>query len=124
MNRPPRSRPRPVRQGRRDVRDMPLREAGVFVGHLRVPGTRPGPAGRGPELRMSWEDVGLAVMAPRSWKTTGLAITQALEAPGAAVVTSNKADVWLAIHAIRAQDTGERVWGFDPQQVAHVEQTW
>jgi type IV secretory pathway TraG/TraD family ATPase VirD4 len=90
-------------------------DCGVTLGRL-VP--------RGPVLRASWEDVVLAVMAPRAGKTTALAVPAVLDAPGAVVATSNKADLWAATAALREQATGERVWVFDPQAIAHVEQTW
>ena len=66
----------------------------------------------------------LAVMAPRAGKTTALAVPAILQAPGAVIATSNKADLWAAAAALRRQRTGEPVWVFDPQRIAHVEQTW
>ncbi len=79
---------------------------------------------RGPVLRASWEDVLLAVMAPRAGKTTSLAVPSVLAAPGAVVATSNKADLWAATASLRADDTGERVWVFDPQAIAGTRQDW
>jgi len=93
-------------------------DRGVALGRLRRA------HGGGPLLRASWEDVILAVMAPRAGKTTALAVPALLEAPGAVVATSNKADLWAATAAMRAASTGERVWVFDPQRVAHAPQTW
>ncbi|NHC16209.1 type IV secretory system conjugative DNA transfer family protein [Motilibacter deserti] len=78
----------------------------------------------GRRLQGSWEDVVLLFMAPRSGKTTVFSIPLTLEAPGAVVQTSNKSDGWAATAALRAKDTGERVWTFDPQQIARVPQTW
>lgn len=78
---------------------------------------------RGPVLRGSWEDVAVAFMAPRSGKTTALAIPMTLAAPGAVVATGNKADLWAATAALCTQ-AGRGVWTFDPQQIAHAEQTW
>ena len=74
------------------------------------------------ELRASWEDVGVAIMAPRSGKTTALAVPAVLDAPGAVLVTSNKADLWAAT----ARTRGDRgaVWVFDPQQIARTPQAW
>lgn len=77
-----------------------------------------------PLLRGSYEDVALAFMAPRSGKTTAFAVPQILEAQGAVVATGNKPDIVTATAALRASDTGERVWVFDPQQIARAEQTW
>jgi len=79
---------------------------------------------RGAVLRASWEDVLLAVMAPRSGKTTSLAVPATLAAPGAVVLTSNKADAWAATAALRETDTDQRVWTFDPQQGARQTQSW
>ncbi|WP_042459703.1 type IV secretory system conjugative DNA transfer family protein [Streptacidiphilus jiangxiensis] len=85
-------------------------ETGLLVGNL--------PAGQ--EVRASWEDVLLAIMAPRSGKTSGLAIPAILRAPGAVLLTSNKAggDAWSATFDARAR-LG-RVWTLDPQQIAHA----
>jgi type IV secretory pathway TraG/TraD family ATPase VirD4 len=74
------------------------------------------------ELRASWEDVALSVMAPRSGKTTCQAVPAVLDAPGAAVATSNKADLWEATEGLRAERG--RVWIFDPQNIARVGQGW
>jgi len=90
--------------------------AGVALGRLRRR------TGRGPALYASWEDVVLAVMAPRAAKTTALAVPAVITAPGAAIATSNKADLWATTAAIRAEHG--RVWVFDPQQIAHVAQYW
>ena len=75
-------------------------------------------------LQSSWEDVLLAIFAPRSGKTTAVAVPAVLDAPGAVVATSNKPDLYLATHALRAEDTGQQVWVFDPQAIAHVRQEW
>ena len=79
-------------------------------------------AEKGLPLRASWEDVLLAVMAPRAGKTTALAVPAVLSAPGAVVATSNKADLWLTTHTSRAQRG--RIWTFDPQGIAHSPQTF
>lgn len=80
----------------------------------------------GPTLMSSWEDVILAIMAPRAGKTTGLAINAILDAPagGAVVATSNKSDLVSDTAALREASTGERVWIFDPQRIAHTTQDW
>jgi type IV secretory pathway TraG/TraD family ATPase VirD4 len=96
-------------------RDMPLGEAGVLLGELNP---------SGPSLRASWEDVAVAIMAPRSGKTTAEAVPAILDAPGAVVVTSNKADVWEATVDLRARQTNGTVWVFDPQGITHEPQTW
>ncbi|GIJ12213.1 type IV secretory system conjugative DNA transfer family protein [Micromonospora andamanensis] len=90
--------------------------AGVALGTLRRR------TGRSPALYASWEDVVLAVMAPRAAKTTALAVPAVLHAPGAAIATSNKSDLWATTAALRAEHG--RVWVFDPQQIAHVAQEW
>ncbi len=96
-------------------RHLPAGEAGVPLGRLRP---------HGPNLTASWEDVLLAVMAPRAGKTTALAVPAVLAAPGPVLATSNKADLWAATAALRAHATGQPVWTFDPQAIAHVTQTW
>jgi type IV secretory pathway TraG/TraD family ATPase VirD4 len=75
------------------------------------------------EVRSSWEDVLLAIMAPRSGKTSGLAIPAVLRAPGPVLLTSNKAagDAYTACLDARAKRG--RVWTLDPQQIAHAERT-
>ncbi len=88
-------------------------ETGLALGALRPKGT---------VLRASWEDVLVAVMAPRSGKTTSLAVPAVLDAPGPVVATSNKADLWAATAQLRAE-TG-RVWTFDPQAIARAPRTW
>ncbi len=88
-------------------------ETGLALGALRPKGT---------VLRASWEDVLVAVMAPRSGKTTSLAVPAVLDAPGPVVATSNKADLWAATAQLRAE-TG-RVWTFDPQAIARAPQSW
>ncbi|MBU6529696.1 type IV secretory system conjugative DNA transfer family protein [Streptomyces mayonensis] len=88
-------------------------DRGVLLGTLPQ-GTR--------EVRSSWEDVIVAIMAPRSGKTSGLAIPAILRAPGPVLLTSNKAarDAFTATAAARAE-VGT-VWTFDPQQIAHAPQ--
>lgn len=72
----------------------------------------------------SGEDSILALMAPRSGKTTALAIPLILSAPGPVLATSNKNDLWLATKTIREEQTGETVWVFDPQGIVREEQSW
>jgi type IV secretory pathway TraG/TraD family ATPase VirD4 len=94
------------------------RENGVLLGRLRSR------RGSGAELRASWEDVVLAVMAPRAGKTTALAVPAIIDAPGPVVATSNKADLWAATASVRARDSGAPVWVFDPQRITGVDRTW
>lgn len=89
-------------------------DVGLTIGDMRGDGDR-----TGARLFASWEDTVLAFMAPRAGKTTAMAIPYVLDAPGPALATSNKADVWSATARIREHTTGERVWLFDPQQVTH-----
>ncbi|MHA6779872.1 type IV secretory system conjugative DNA transfer family protein [Pseudonocardia saturnea] len=74
------------------------------------------------EVWMSWEDVALVIMGPRSNKTSAIAVPTVLAAPGLVVATSNKADLWALTAGMRAN--AGPVWTFDPQRIAHVEQTW
>ncbi len=92
-------------------------DAGVPLGDLV--GSR---RGHDLPLRASWEDVLLAVMAPRAGKTTALAVPAIAQAPGPVVATSNKADLWTVTSgARRSRGT---VWVFDPQRIAHHPQQW
>ncbi|WP_149827107.1 type IV secretory system conjugative DNA transfer family protein [Streptomyces tailanensis] len=86
-------------------------DRGILLGTLN-PGNK--------EIRSSWEDVLLAIMAPRSGKTSGLAIPAILRAPGPVLLTSNKAarDAYTATLDARAE-VGT-VWTLDPQQIAHA----
>ena len=117
------ARLRPSLAGRKRA-DIGPADVGLALGRLQTgaSGTRNGAKGK--VLYSSWEDVVLAYMAPRSGKSTALAIPAVLSAPGAVIATSNKADVWAATAAIRAQETGERVWTFDPQHIAWAPRTW
>ncbi|WP_327745121.1 TraM recognition domain-containing protein [Streptomyces europaeiscabiei] len=85
-------------------------DCGIFVG-THSPGRA--------EVRASWEDVIVAIMAPRSGKTSGLAIPAILAAPGPVLLTSNKAanDAFTATVDARAE-VGT-IWTLDPQQIAH-----
>ena len=113
------SRLRPALAGRKPA-EIAAGDVGLALGRL---GTG-GPRSSGRVLFSSWEDVVLAYMAPRSGKSTALAIPAVLSAPGAVIATSNKADVWSATSAIRADETAQRVWTFDPQRIAWAPQTW
>ncbi|MFD3482614.1 type IV secretory system conjugative DNA transfer family protein [Streptomyces sp. NPDC058665] len=72
----------------------------------------------GPELRSSYEDVELDLMAPRAGKSTGIAVPRVLRAQGAVLLTSNKSDVYSVTRA--AREEAGRVWTFDPQGIAHT----
>jgi type IV secretory pathway TraG/TraD family ATPase VirD4 len=99
----------------RKAADVAPADRGVTLGTLL-------PAGR--LLQASWEDVILAIFAPRTGKTTSLAVPTILAAPGAVVACSNKADLYLATAALREADTKGRVWVFDPQHITHQPQQW
>ncbi|MGW7514270.1 type IV secretory system conjugative DNA transfer family protein [Streptomyces sp. NPDC054796] len=72
----------------------------------------------GPELRSSFEDVELDLMAPRAGKSTGIAVPRVLRAQGPVLLTSNKSDVYAVTRAAREQ--AGKVWTFDPQGIAHT----
>ncbi|WP_406332202.1 TraM recognition domain-containing protein [Streptomyces sp. NBC_00203] len=72
----------------------------------------------GPELRSSYEDVELDLMAPRAGKSTSIAVPRVLRARGSVLLTSNKADVYAVTRAER--ERVGRVWTFDPQGIAHT----
>jgi type IV secretory pathway TraG/TraD family ATPase VirD4 len=103
---------RPSLQGRKQIAP---RDRGVPLGKLRPSGV---------EIRASFEEVAVAIMAPRAGKTTGLGVPIVLDAPGAVVATSNKSDLACLTAELRGRDTGEPVWIFDPQGIAHSRQTF
>ncbi len=102
---------RALRPSLKNAKHIEARDTGVLLGNLQ--GTKH-------EVRMGYEDVAVAIMAPRSGKTTSLAIPSILAAPGPVVLTSNKAasDAYTATHDARAR-VGQ-VWSMDPQQIAHA----
>ncbi|MBV6695550.1 TraM recognition domain-containing protein [Kitasatospora aureofaciens] len=88
-------------------------DTGILLGNLGE---------NGPEVRTSWEDVAVAIMAPRSGKTTSLAVPSILRAPGPVLLTSNKAAGDAYTVTLDARAAAGRVWTMDPQQIAHTEQ--
>ncbi|MFD6245340.1 type IV secretory system conjugative DNA transfer family protein [Streptomyces roseolus] len=102
---------RSLRPSLKHAKHIEPRDAGILVGNL---------AGTRHEVRMGFEDVAVAIMAPRSGKTTSLAIPSILAAPGPVLLTSNKAagDAFTATFDARA--AVGRVWSMDPQQIAHT----
>ncbi|MFF5090354.1 type IV secretory system conjugative DNA transfer family protein [Streptomyces niveus] len=103
---------RSLRPSLKHAKRIDASDAGILLGNLQ--GTRH-------EVRMGYEDVAVAIMAPRSGKTTSLAIPSILAAPGPVLLTSNKAggDAYTATHDARTK-VG-RTWSMDPQQIAHAE---
>ncbi|MEW2550392.1 TraM recognition domain-containing protein [Streptomyces zhihengii] len=102
---------RSLRPSLKDAKHIAPADTGILLGNL---------AGTHREVRMGFEDVAVAIMAPRSGKTTSLAIPSILAAPGPVLLTSNKAagDAYTATLDARA-DVGQ-VWSMDPQQIAHA----
>ncbi|MFE7810804.1 type IV secretory system conjugative DNA transfer family protein [Streptomyces sp. NPDC057433] len=102
---------RSLRPSLKDAKHIEARDTGILLGNLQ--NTRH-------EVRMGYEDVAVAIMAPRSGKTTSLAIPSMLAAPGPVLLTSNKAagDAFTATHEARSR-VGQ-VWSMDPQQIAHA----
>ena len=93
---------------------------------LRHSGAGTDPAGHGMYLgvtiarpirtiRMDWESTAVIIAGPRMGKTTTLVIRQLIEAPGAALITSVRRDVYDATACIRAR--WGRCWNFDPQHL-------
>ncbi|MFD8783800.1 type IV secretory system conjugative DNA transfer family protein [Kitasatospora sp. NPDC059599] len=103
-------RARSLRPSLKDEKDVTPADRGIPIGTLS-----PGKA----QVRASWEDVMVAIMAPRSGKTSGIAIPAILAAPGPVLLTSNKAanDAYTA--CVDARATVGKVWTLDPQQIAH-----
>ncbi|MFE1138597.1 type IV secretory system conjugative DNA transfer family protein, partial [Streptomyces mutabilis] len=102
---------RSLRPSLKDAKHIEARDTGILLGNLQ--NTRH-------EVRMGYEDVAVAIMAPRSGKTTSLAIPSMLAAPGPVLLTSNKAagDAFTATYEARSR-VGQ-VWTMDPQQIAHA----
>nr|WP_275462286.1 TraM recognition domain-containing protein [Streptomyces noursei] len=102
---------RSLRPSLKNAKHIAPADTGILLGNLQ--GTRH-------EVRMGYEDVAVAIMAPRSGKTTSLAIPSILNAPGPVLLTSNKAanDAYTA--TLNARATVGRTWSMDPQQIAHA----
>ena len=79
---------------------------GIPLGHTVV-GNR--------ELRMTWEFVAIAFAGARMGKSASLAIPAICHAPGAAIVASNRGDVYS--HTVGLRRQAGRVWVFDLQGV-------
>ncbi|MFI8456889.1 type IV secretory system conjugative DNA transfer family protein [Kitasatospora sp. NPDC085464] len=101
---------RSLRPSLRDEKDIAPADRGIPIGTLS-----PGKA----EVRASWEDVMVAIMAPRSGKTSGIAIPAILAAPGPVLLTSNKAANDAFTTTVDARAKVGKVWTLDPQQIAH-----
>ncbi|WP_030661393.1 type IV secretory system conjugative DNA transfer family protein [Streptomyces cellulosae] len=103
---------RSLRPSLKDAKHLSPADTGILLGNLQC--TRH-------EVRMGYEDVAVAIMAPRSGKTTSLAIPSILNAPGPVLLTSNKAagDAYTA--TLDARAAVGRTWSMDPQQIAHAE---
>ncbi|MFI5934083.1 TraM recognition domain-containing protein [Actinoplanes sp. NPDC051494] len=102
-------RARDLRPSLKGIRKLEPDDTGNLLGNLDPDG---------PELRSSYEDVELDLMAPRAGKSTGIAIPRLLRARGAVLLTSNKSDVFTVTRQERAK-VGT-VWTFDPQGIAHT----
>ncbi|GGO95769.1 type IV secretory system conjugative DNA transfer family protein [Wenjunlia tyrosinilytica] len=105
------NRARQLRPSLKGVEPLHPDDTGNLLGDLEP---------NGPELRSSYEDVELDLMAPRAGKSTGIAVPRVLRARGAVLLTSNKSDVYSVTRAERAK--AGRVWTFDPQGIAHTPQ--
>ncbi|MFF2216794.1 type IV secretory system conjugative DNA transfer family protein [Streptomyces antibioticus] len=103
------ARARELRPSLDGIADPQPDDCGNLLGNLEP---------NGPELRSSFEDVELDLMAPRAGKSTGIAIPRVLRARGPVLLTSNKSDVYAATLAARSE--AGRVWIFDPQGIAHT----
>ncbi|MER0445802.1 TraM recognition domain-containing protein [Streptomyces sp. Edi4] len=102
---------RSLRPSLKDAKHIDANDTGILLGNIQ---------GSRHEVRMGFEDVAVAIMAPRSGKTTSLAIPSILAAPGPVLLTSNKAagDAFTTAYDARAE-VGQ-VWTMDPQQIAHA----
>jgi type IV secretory pathway TraG/TraD family ATPase VirD4 len=104
------ARARELRPSLRGISHLHPDDTGYLLGDLDP---------TGPELRSSFEDVELDLMAPRAGKSTGIAIPRLLRAPGSVLLTSNKSDVFTVTRQERMK-VG-RVWVFDPQGIAYTQ---
>ncbi|MER7851359.1 TraM recognition domain-containing protein [Streptomyces bacillaris] len=102
---------RSLRPSLKDAKRIDAKDTGILLGTL---------AGTRHEVRMGFEDVCVAIMAPRSGKTTSLAIPSMLNAPGPVLLTSNKAAGDAFTTAYEARAGMGAVWTMDPQQIAHA----
>ncbi|MHA6622916.1 type IV secretory system conjugative DNA transfer family protein [Pseudonocardia sp. DLS-67] len=102
----------------RDLRPKLQRADAVPAAQLGIRLLRVG----GRDVQMSWEDVALVIMGPRANKTSAIAVPSVLSAPGLAIATSNKADLWALTSRMRSR--GGPVWTFDPQEIVYCPQTW
>lgn len=103
---------RSLRPTLKDTKRITASDAGILLGNLQ---------GSRHEVRMGYEDVAVAIMAPRSGKTTSLAIPSILAAPGPVLLTSNKAGGDAYTATLDARTRVGRTWSMDPQQIAHAE---
>ncbi|MCY0942327.1 type IV secretory system conjugative DNA transfer family protein [Streptomyces antarcticus] len=101
---------RSLRPSLKDAKTINASDTGVLLGNLQ---------GGRHEVRMGYEDVAVAIMAPRSGKTTCLAIPAILAAPGPVLLTSNKAAGDAYTTTIDARSQNGQTWSMDPQQIAH-----
>ncbi|MEV6672862.1 TraM recognition domain-containing protein [Streptomyces sp. NPDC051162] len=104
------ARARKLRPALADVKEIAPKDLGVRLGRLEP---------SGPNLYGSDEDTFTAVMGPRAGKSTSLAIPVLLDAPGAALLTSNRNDVYATTR--RARERAGNTWTLDLQQVAYAE---
>ncbi|MET9664960.1 TraM recognition domain-containing protein [Streptomyces sp. NPDC006475] len=102
---------RSLRPSLKDSKRIDAKDTGILLGNLQ---------GSRHEVRMGFEDVAVAIMAPRSGKTTSLAIPSMLNAPGPVLLTSNKAAGDAFTTAYEARAAAGAVWTMDPQQIAHA----
>ncbi|MGW4289673.1 type IV secretory system conjugative DNA transfer family protein [Streptomyces sp. NPDC004673] len=102
---------RSLRPSLKDTKHIDAKDTGVLLGNLQSSRH---------EVRMGFEDVAVAIMAPRSGKTTSLAIPSMLGAPGPVLLTSNKAAGDAFTTAYEARARAGAVWTMDPQQIAHA----
>lgn len=70
----------------------------------------------------TWEDEQIDIWGPRTGKTTSRAIPNLIDAPGAALATSNKRDLLDSTRLARSLHG--KIWVFDPQSVANEAATW
>lgn len=109
------SRARQLRPELAKVRHLERQDVGMQLGELAPNG----PAGPfGPSLYGSDEDTFCVVMGPRAGKTSGVAVPILLDAPGAALLTSNRNDAYAITRRERARHGVTHT--FDLQQITYA----
>lgn len=99
---------------------LPCEQLGIRLGDLQP---------SGPSLYASWEDTLLALMGPRSGKTSAVAAPTILRAPGPVVATSLREDIYTLTATARARRHGPdgqpaQIWVLDASGTTFLPREW